>query len=95
MNTQVVTDSSVATTGASNDIDKIKAGLQAGWDMMSAMMGGLDPTSHADIQNLIGVVTPNGTITQEDAYGMAGAKLFAPNVVEAAEDFRFYLRYRF
>jgi len=26
---------------------------------------------------------------------MAGAALFAPGVVESAEDFRFYLRYRF
>ena len=32
---------------------------------------------------------------QQMAGEMAGAALFAPNVVEAAEDFRFYIRYRF
>jgi hypothetical protein len=81
-------------SGATNKISDLKDG-SAAWDMMSGMMGGLDPESHADIQSLIGVVTPNGTITQEDAYNMAAAKLFLPNVVEKAKDFRFYIRYRF
>jgi len=81
-------------SGGANKISDLKAG-SAGWDQMSAMMGGLNPQNHADIQSLIGVVTPNGTITQKQAYGMAAAKLFLPNVVEAAQDFRFYLRYRF
>jgi hypothetical protein len=26
---------------------------------------------------------------------MAGAKAFLPNIVESADDFRFYIRYRF
>jgi hypothetical protein len=81
-------------SGSTNKISDLKAG-SAAWDMMSGMMGGLDATNHADIQSLIGVVTPNGTITQQDAYNMAAAKLFLPNVVESAEDFRFYIRYRF
>jgi hypothetical protein len=84
-------------SGSTTSIKDIKLG-ESSWDMMSAMMdpvNGLDPTSHTDIQSLIGVSTPNGTISQADAYNMAAAKLFAPNVVEAAKDFRFYIRYRF
>ena len=82
-------------SGAANKISDIKFGA-SNWDMISGMMGGLDPQSHADIQSIIGLPTPDGgTISQDDAYNMAAAKLFAPQVVEAAEDFRFYIRYRF
>ena len=81
-------------SGASNKISDIKAGAEG-----FAALGGTVDASGA---HNLGVVTGNLMAqgipmaqAQEMAGGMAGAALFAPNVVEAAQDFRFYLRYRF
>jgi len=81
-------------SGASNKISDIKDGAQA-----FAQLGG---TLDANGANNLGVVTGNLIASgmapaqaQQTAGALAGAALFAPNVVEAAEDFRFYLRYRF
>ena len=85
-------------SGASNNIDDLKAGA-AGF---AALGGTYDPETGA-AENL-GVVTQNLMINnpgmsmeaaQATAGQMAGAAIFLPNVVEAAQDFRFYLRYRF
>jgi len=72
-------------SGATNDIDDLKAGAAA-W---ASLPGDLDPTSAADIQTAAGIVG------EENAMALAGAAQFLPNVVETAEDFRFYIRYRF
>ncbi|MBA1421482.1 MAG: DUF3373 family protein [Epsilonproteobacteria bacterium] len=81
-------------SGASNKISDIKDGAQA-----FAQLGG---TLDANGANNLGVVTGNLIASgmapaqaQQTAGALAGAALFAPNVVEAAQDFRFYLRYRF
>ena len=81
-------------SGASNKISDIKDGAAA-----FAQLGG---TVDANGANNLGVVTGNLIASgmapeqaQQTAGALAGAALFAPNVVEAAQDFRFYLRYRF
>ena len=73
--------------------------LKAGADAWSQMSGGGDPTDlatiGATIANLGGnPMDPNDPIGQQ-VFGAAGAAQFLPNIVEAAQDFRFYLRYRF
>jgi len=80
--------------GASNKISDIKDGAKA-----FAQLGG---TLDSNGANNLGVVTGNLIASgmapgqaQQTAGALAGAALFAPNVVEAAQDFRFYLRYRF
>ena len=82
-------------SGMATKIDDLKAGA-AGWDAMS---GGGDPTDLATIGGVIGGLggdptDPTDPITQQ-VMGAAGAAQFLPNIVEAATDFRFYLRYRF
>jgi len=81
-------------SGASNKISDLKNGAAA-----FAQLGG---TLDANGANNLGVVTGNLIASgmppaqaQQTAGALAGAALFAPNVVEAAQDFRFYLRYRF
>ena len=81
-------------SGSTNKIDDLKAGANA-----FAALGG---TVDANGAHNLGVVTGNLMAqgvpmeqAQQMAGDMAGAALFAPNVVEAAEDFRFYIRYRF
>ena len=81
-------------SGASNKISDIKDGAKA-----FTQLGG---TVDANGANNLGVVTGNLIASgmapaqaQQTAGALAGAALFAPNVVEAAQDFRFYLRYRF
>ena len=83
-------------SGGTNKISDIKAGA-AGF---TALGGTINPDTGA-AENL-GVVTGalmaqgmDQATAQATAGGMAGAALFAPGVVEAAQDFRFYLRYRF
>jgi len=83
-------------SGNTVKIDDMKEG--AGY---FTQLGGVDPTSLADIQtvanNYVTYVNPNATPQEAmgAAMGMAGAAQFLPNVVETAEDFRFYIRYRF
>ena len=81
-------------SGASNKISDLKAAAQG-----FAALGG---TVDANGAHNIGVVTGNLMAqgmpqeqAQKTAGEMAGASLFLPNVVESAQDFRFYLRYRF
>ena len=79
-----------STTGNAAKISDIKSG--------AAGFASLDPAKQAsigqDLQSIIGGGTPtNGSTPQE--LGMAKAAAFAPNIVETAEDFRFYIRYRF
>jgi hypothetical protein len=75
-------------------IDDVKAGAEA-----FTSMGG---TVDNDGAHNLGVVTGNLMAqgmpmaqAQQAAGEMAGAALFAPNVVEKAQDLRLYLRYRF
>jgi len=82
-------------SGTATSIDDLKAGAAA-WNAMS--LGG-DPTDLATIGGVIGglggnPMDPNDPITQQ-VMGAAGAAQFLPSIVEKAQDFRFYLRYRF
>ncbi len=81
-------------SGAANKIDDMKKGANA----FKAMGGTVD----ANGAHNIGVVTGNLMAqgmplaqAQKTAGEMAGAALFLPNVVESAQDLRFYIRYRF
>jgi len=83
-------------SGASNDIDELKSGAAS----FTALGGTYDPLTGT--ANNLGVVTGNlmaqgmsMEAAQAAAGQMAGARIFLPNVVEAAQDFRLYLRYRF
>jgi hypothetical protein len=73
-------------SGATNKIDDLKAAA-AGF----TALGGVDPTSIADISTVATALGGDMATAME----MAGAAQFLPNVVEAAQDFRFYIRYRF
>jgi len=79
------------SSGAANSIDDIKEGAAA-W---SSLGGTEDPASGMTV---VGNLMQSG-MTQDQAIaaatqmGMAAA--YAPYIVESAQDFRFYLRYRF
>ena len=82
-------------SGSASKISDIKA-YAAAWDQLSGGTG--DPTSNADVQAVATALASGGIpgpAEFEQAYALAGAKQFLPNIVEAAQDFRFYLRYRF
>ena len=81
-------------SGGANKIDDMKSGANA----FSALGGTVD----AGGAHNIGVVTGNlmaqgmpQAQAQQAAGEMAGAALFLPNIVEAAQDLRFNIRYRF
>ena len=83
-------------SGSAMKIDDVKAGAAA----FTALGGTINPTTGA-AENL-GVVTGalmaqgmDQATAQKTAGEMAGAAIFAPSIVEAASDFRFYIRYRF
>ncbi|KYJ87121.1 DUF3373 family protein [Sulfurovum riftiae] len=85
-------------SGASMKIDDIKDGAA----MWSQLGGTQDPTSGQTVyMNLAQMMqmdpmdpaTQEALMPQVQQMGMAAA--FAPNIVEAAQDFRIYLRYRF
>jgi hypothetical protein len=81
-------------SGASNKISDLKDGAAA----FAAMGGTVDANGAHNIGTVMGALMSQGVPmaqAQEMAQGMAGAALFAPNVVEAAQDLRFYIRYRF
>jgi len=81
-------------SGASNKIDDIKAGANG----FAALGGTVDQNGAHNIGVVTGNLMAQGVPmaqAQQMAGEMAGAALFAPGVVESAEDFRFYLRYRF
>jgi len=78
-----------ASGGTPMKISDLKSGQfgqgAAAWDQM----GGGDPTDQAEVDRIAGIVGA------ANAAGMAQAKAFMSNVVESAQDVRFYLRYRF
>jgi len=83
-------------SGNAQKISDIKKGAQT-FSALGGKMGpnGVDLASLQSVGQNLGAngVPPSqipGTVQQ-----LAGAALFAPNVVEAAQDFRFYLRYKF
>jgi len=81
-------------SGGSNKISDIKAGAEG----FAALGGTVDASGAHNIGTVTGNLMQSGmpmAQAQQTAGAMAGAALFAPNVVEAAQDFRFYLRYRF
>ena len=57
--------------------------------------GGVNLASLGTVGANLGASGMNPADIPAAVEGLAGAALFAPNVVEAAQDFRFYLRYRF
>gem|GEM_PF-4338827 len=66
------------------------------------MGGAVDKDGVHNIGTVIGNIagnpafgSPDAATAQAIAQDLAGAAAFAPNVVESAEDFRFYIRYRF
>ena len=81
-------------SGGANKISDMKAGAAA----FTAMGGTVDAGGAHNIGAVTGALMGQGmdqTTAQQTAGEMAGAALFLPNVVEAAQDLRFYLRYRF
>jgi len=78
-----------STTGTPMKIDDIAAGADA-W---ATMMPGLDPTDPTNVANLATALV--GTPYEGQAGNIAMAAAYAPSIVETAEDFRFYIRYRF
>jgi len=81
-------------SGASNKIDDIKAGAAA----FKAMGGTVNANGAHNIGVVTGALMAQGmdqATAQQTAGQMAGAALSAPSVVEAAQDLRFYIRYRF
>ncbi len=79
------------TSGASMKIDDVKAGAS----MWTQLGGTQDPASGATVVgNLMASgMTQDAAMAAAQDMGMAAA--FLPSVVESAQDFRFYLRYRF
>jgi hypothetical protein len=81
-------------SGGANKIEDMKKGANA----FTAMGGTVDATGAHNIGAVTGNLMAQGmpqAQAQQTAGEMAGAALFLPTVVESAQDFRFYLRYRF
>ncbi len=81
-------------SGASNKISDLKAAAQG----FMAMGGTVDENGAHNLGVVTGALMQQGMPQEQAAQTagqMAGAALFLPNVVESAQDFRFYLRYRF
>ena len=78
------------TSGNAMKIDDLKAGA-AMFDQM-AQPAGITPGMTQ--QEMVGALMGAGA-TQDQAMGMVMAKGMSSQVVEAAQDLRFYLRYRF
>jgi hypothetical protein len=90
-------------SGTATKIDDLKDGA-ANWDTYS---GGADATDLSAIMSVATTMGYNPELTEGDegysasqtalanAQNMAGAAQFLPNIVEAAQDLRFYIRYRF
>ncbi len=77
------------TSGNAMKIDDVKAGA-AGFDQMAAA----GVIQHQDPAGIVGDLMGAG-LTQAQAEGMLMAKGMSSQVVESAQDLRFYLRYRF
>ncbi len=91
-----------ASGGTPIKIDDVKAGA-AGFDQIFAGATGAglisDPTDEMAVFNgMVGYVMSGGAdqgTAINTVQGVSAMKSFAPQIVEAAQDFRFYLRYRF
>ena len=81
-------------SGAANKISDMKAAAKA-----FRMMGGnVDAGGAHNLGAVTGALMAQGMPmqqAQQTAGQMAGAALFLPNIVESAQDLRFYIRYRF
>jgi len=81
-------------SGGANKIEDMKNGANA----FTAMGGTVDAGGAHNIGTVTGNLMAQGmpqAQAQQTAGEMAGAALFLPNVVESAQDLRFYIRYRF
>jgi len=81
-----------STTGGAMKISDVKAGAQGFADVNAAVAAGLAPDPISAIQGQMGVDAATAT---EMYTQMAMADAFLPSIVESAQDFRFYIRYRF
>jgi len=81
-------------SGGANKIDDMKAGANA----FRALGGTVEAGGAHNLGAVTGNLMAQGMSmpqAQAAAGEMAGAALFLPNVVEAAQDLRFNIRYRF
>ena len=81
-------------SGSTMKIDDVKAGANA----FAALGGTVDQNGAHNVGVVTGNLMAQGlpmAQAQQTAGELAGAALFAPGVVESADDLRIYLRYRF
>jgi len=81
-------------SGAANKISDMKAAANA----FKMMGGSVDAGGAHNLGAVTGKLMAQGMSmqqAQQTAGKMAGAALFLPNIVESAQDLRFYIRYRF
>jgi hypothetical protein len=74
-------------------IDDIKAGAE-GYNQLVGMVGTTDPAALVGAM-VAGGMAPDAATAAQMVRGMGMAAAMAPSIVEAAQDFRFYLRYKF
>ena len=80
-------------SGNAMKIDDIKAGAE-GYNQLVGMAGTTDPAALVGAM-VAGGMAPDAATAGQMVRGMGMAAAMAPNIVEAAQDFRFYLRYTF
>ncbi len=80
-------------SGNAMKIDDIKAGAE-GYNQLVGMVGTTDPAALVGAM-VAGGMAPDAATAGQMVRGMGMAAAMAPNIVEAAQDFRFYLRYKF
>jgi len=80
-------------SGNAMKIDDIKAGAK-GYNQLVGMVGTTDPAALVGAM-VAGGMAPDAATAGQMVRGMGMAAAMAPNIVEAAQDFRFYLRYKF
>jgi hypothetical protein len=80
-------------SGNAMKISDIKSGA-SGYNQLVAMAGTRDPAALAGAM-VAGGMAPDAATAGQMVKGMGMAAAMAPNIVEAAQDFRFYFRYKF
>jgi len=80
-------------SGNAMKIDDIKAGAE-GYNQLVGMVGTTDPAALVGAM-VAGGMAPDAATAAQMVRGMGMAAAMAPSIVEAAQDFRFYLRYKF
>ena len=80
-------------SGNAMKIDDIKAGAE-GYNQLVGMTGTTDPVALVGAM-VQGGMAPDAATAQQMVRGMGMAAAMAPSIVESAQDFRFYLRYKF